>query len=85
MQKYPITEEQLCAALANARVEGEHIYIFLPRLTLGEELPAVQFPACTTLEQAWNDISTNILPLIRAGRLGVPAKTATHIARLTIH
>jgi hypothetical protein len=85
MQNYPITEAQLIDALARARLEGEHIFVYLPKLTLGEELPAVQFPREYPPEQAWDDIVTNIIPAIRACRLGVPAKTATHLARLTIH
>jgi hypothetical protein len=85
MQNYPITEEQLLAALTHAQIEGNYALVYLPRLTLGEELPAIQFPCGVSIEKARDDILTNILPLIRAGRIGIPAKKATHQAGLTIH
>lgn len=85
MQDYPITEKQLLAALGHAQVDGERVFVYLPRLTLGEELPPIQFEHGVTLEKVWDDIVTNILPLIRAGKIGVPAKKATHPAGLTIH
>ena len=85
MQKYPITEKQLLVALAHAQIDGDRVFVFLPRLDLGEELPAIQFEYGVSLEKAFEDIATNIIPLIRAGKIGVPAKEATHMPGLTVH
>jgi hypothetical protein len=30
MQRYEITESELCAALASAQVEGDRVFVFLP-------------------------------------------------------
>jgi hypothetical protein len=87
MQNYPITEAQLNAALDTAQVDAVqgYIYVFLPRLDLPEEIPAIWFRYGTSVEDMRDTILTNILPMIRAGQLGVPAKTPTHAAGLTIH
>jgi hypothetical protein len=67
---YPITGDQLLAALIHAVPAGDgYAYVCLPQLTLGKQPPPVRLPIGIALEEAWNLIVKNVIARICDGRL----------------